>query len=357
MPSTPRSSTSRARERSRPSTVPKVTRPPGEAARRAPSRAGRRRCRRARVAAVGALEDLGLGVGNRVGRREEAEVRVADVRPHADVRLGNRDQRADLPCVIHPQFHHRHVGPRRAAASATAAGRCGCSDSPCSSPRGSASASNSAIASFVVVLPALPVIAITRVPAAIRTACARSCSACSVSPTSIDRRRPASRSTPARRSRARQSPRPPRAEHLGRRSRARRTAVRAAPRTGRRPQRPAVGHDLADSRAPGSPDRSVPPTACATHPRVSPKLVHPDPRLQPPRLQRLPRHRHVVERQRPSADLLVLLVALAGDRARRRPAPRRATACRIASRRSTTVSDVGVALARLRRRRRASLPR
>ena len=43
----------------------------------------------------------------------------------------------------------------------------------------------SAMVSFVVVLPALPVIAINRVSAANRTACARSCSARSVSATSI----------------------------------------------------------------------------------------------------------------------------------------------------------------------------
>ena len=46
-------------------------------------------------------------------------------------------------------------------------------------------ASSSAIVSFVVVLPALPVIAITRVSAASRTACARSCSARNVSATSM----------------------------------------------------------------------------------------------------------------------------------------------------------------------------
>ena len=65
------------------------------------------------VAGPRALEDLGLGVGNRVHRREEAHVGVAHVGPHADVGLGNAHERADLPGVIHPQFHHRHVRPAR----------------------------------------------------------------------------------------------------------------------------------------------------------------------------------------------------------------------------------------------------
>ena len=57
------------------------------------------------------LEDLGLGVGDRVGGREEAQVRVADVGPHAHVGLGDADERADLPGVIHAQFDHRHLRP------------------------------------------------------------------------------------------------------------------------------------------------------------------------------------------------------------------------------------------------------
>ena len=60
---------------------------------------------------AGPLEDLGLGVGDRVERGEEAEVRFADVRPHADVRLGHAHQRADLPRVIHAQFDDGHLRP------------------------------------------------------------------------------------------------------------------------------------------------------------------------------------------------------------------------------------------------------
>ena len=55
------------------------------------------------------LENLRLGVGDRVRRGEEPEVRVADVGPHADVRLGDADQRADFAGVIHAQLDDRDV--------------------------------------------------------------------------------------------------------------------------------------------------------------------------------------------------------------------------------------------------------
>jgi hypothetical protein len=55
------------------------------------------------------FENLGLRIGNRIRRREEADMRIADVGPDADVGIGNRDQRADLPCVIHPEFHDRDI--------------------------------------------------------------------------------------------------------------------------------------------------------------------------------------------------------------------------------------------------------
>src|SRR5262245_60413615 len=57
------------------------------------------------------LENLRLCIRNRVGGFEEAEMRVADVRPDTHVGVCNRHKRADLPGVIHPQFHHRDVGP------------------------------------------------------------------------------------------------------------------------------------------------------------------------------------------------------------------------------------------------------
>ncbi len=46
------------------------------------------------VRAVRRLENLRLGVGNRLGRGEEAEMCVADVGPHPHVRLGDADERA-----------------------------------------------------------------------------------------------------------------------------------------------------------------------------------------------------------------------------------------------------------------------
>src|SRR6185503_15037755 len=61
---------------------------------------------------------------------------------------------------------------------------------------------------------------------------------------------------------------------------------------------------------PGSPDRIRPPTVSATQPTVR-RSSSPNPRPETPRFQRLPRDRHVVERQRHAADLLVLLVPLA----------------------------------------------
>jgi hypothetical protein len=57
------------------------------------------------------LEDFGLRVGDRVDRREEADVRVADVRPHAHVGLGDAHERADLSCVVHPQFDDGDLRP------------------------------------------------------------------------------------------------------------------------------------------------------------------------------------------------------------------------------------------------------
>ena len=88
------------------------------AARCRTSRRGRRsagaRDDHARVVGVGdehvararLLENLRLGVGDRVGRREEAEVRVADVGPDADVGLGDADERRGFPrrdsCPVRP---------------------------------------------------------------------------------------------------------------------------------------------------------------------------------------------------------------------------------------------------------------
>ena len=58
-----------------------------------------------------ALENLRLCVGDRVDRGEEADVRLADVRPHAYVGLGDADERADFPGVIHPQLDDGNLRP------------------------------------------------------------------------------------------------------------------------------------------------------------------------------------------------------------------------------------------------------
>ncbi len=62
---------------------------------------------------AGLVEDLGLGVCDRIRGREESDVRVSDIGPHADVRLGNFDEPSDFSRVIHAQLHHRDVRPRR----------------------------------------------------------------------------------------------------------------------------------------------------------------------------------------------------------------------------------------------------
>ena len=57
-----------------------------------------------------ALENLGLGVGEGLARREVPEMRVADVGPHANLGLGDPDEQAELARVVHPEFHDRDVG-------------------------------------------------------------------------------------------------------------------------------------------------------------------------------------------------------------------------------------------------------
>ena len=229
---------------------------------------------------------------------------------------------------------------RSAAASATAAVRCGCSNCPLFFTTVKRVPSSAAIASFVVVLPALPVMATTRVPAACRTACASACSARSVSSTSITPPSPHRLGTgvPPRPAR----PRPPAAparQRLGDERRARRTAARAAPRTGRRPPSSGcrsttsrTGVCLAVTRRPAA----RPPRRRSS--RASARPRSPGPRLDPPRLQRLARHRDVVERMlsvRRSPDTSRVPCRRS---ARRRRRARRAIAWRIASRRSTIVS-------------------
>ena len=58
------------------------------------------------------FEHLGLGVGDLVAGREEPEVRVADVRPDADVGLRDAHQRPDLAAMIHTELDHCHLRSR-----------------------------------------------------------------------------------------------------------------------------------------------------------------------------------------------------------------------------------------------------
>ena len=62
------------------------------------------------VRAVGRLENLGLGVGDRLGGGEEAQVGIADVGPHPHFRLGDTDERPDLAGVIHPELDDGDLG-------------------------------------------------------------------------------------------------------------------------------------------------------------------------------------------------------------------------------------------------------
>ena len=58
-----------------------------------------------------AIENLGLRVGHGVACSEMAEMRVADVGPHADLWFGNADERADLTLVIHAELDDGKVRP------------------------------------------------------------------------------------------------------------------------------------------------------------------------------------------------------------------------------------------------------
>src|SRR5688572_1790851 len=163
---------------------------------------------------------------------------------------------------------------------------------------------NSAIASFVVVLPALPVIATTFVPLAFRTACARSCNAFVVSATSITEPEAANR-------RSTIAPIAP----FPNASLTNSCASNLSPRNAMK-KSPGCNVRVSVTMLPispaRSPDRTSPPTASATQPRVS-RRSSPNPRPEAPRHQRLARYRHVVKWQRHATDLLVLLVSLAGD--------------------------------------------
>ena len=248
---------------------------------------------------------------------KKPEVRVADVRPDAHVRLGDADQRADFPGVIHAQFDHRHVGPRtqleqRERQADVVVQVAPCSETPCTSPT-----RNSAVSSFVVVLPALPVIATTFAPDRRRTSRARVLQRPGrVRHLDDERRRPCRSCLAARPA----SPSPPLRPHprpaRRRRTRARRTARRASRRTGPRRRSSASRSTTARSRVRASPGHHAPAgrggdLGGAQRDRLGHPLRHP--RAAAPARQRGARDLDVVERQRLVADHLVLLVPLAGD--------------------------------------------
>ena len=132
----------------------------------------------------GTLEDFRFGVCDRLRRSEEADVGVTHICPYAQLWLGNGDKRADFARMIHAQFHHRDVRllsklqQRQRQADVIV-------EVPLVLHHPNRAERSSAIASFVVVFPALPVMATTRAPLARRTACPRRCKAIVVSSTSM----------------------------------------------------------------------------------------------------------------------------------------------------------------------------
>ena len=76
-----------------------------------------------------ALEDLGLGVGDRLFRAEVLDMRRGDGGDQRDVGADLAGQRGDLACVVHAHFEHRITRRRAASARGSAARRCGCCSS------------------------------------------------------------------------------------------------------------------------------------------------------------------------------------------------------------------------------------
>src|SRR4249920_1861352 len=196
---------------------------------------------------------------------------------------------------------------------------------------------NSLVTSLVVVLPALPVIATTFVPASRRIPCASACSAAVVSSTSITTACRAVGFVRARQSRGTTTPPAPASIA---------DAAKSAP-SNRSPRTPTYSEpaftvrlsiDTSANSVAASPDTSEPSICAATQaatrrssdapvpasapvPAASSPLpgVMPHPwsfrhaRLGAPARKSLTRHRDVVERQRAIADDLVFLVPLARD--------------------------------------------
>ena len=201
---------------------------------------------------------------------------------------------------------------------------------------------NSAVSSFVVVLPALPVIATTFAPDRRRTSRAPSCSARVVSATSITSGAgPAFPASGKAGVAVTTAPAAPAASAAATKSCPSNRSPRMA--TNRSPgctDRVSIDH-RSTRWSPARRETTRPPVAAAISAarqrnRLATGPRHP--RAAAPARQRGARDLDVVERQRPVADDLVLLVPLAGDEHR---SPRLASviARSIASRRSTIASD------------------
>ena len=284
-----------------------------------------------------ALEDLGLGVGDRVERGEELEVHRRHLRDHRHVGLARASRaRGSRPAPTSPARARRRVcsGRRRSSVSGRPYWLLRLPSVFSTGPR---VASSAAVISLVVVLPTEPVMPTTRDArrGAARSR-ARSARARGVSAHAHDRQ-------PGRRSAARSITSGPRAARgrggdevvaVEARARGSRRTARRARSCASRSRRRRARAPAADS---GTPCASVPPVASSTSASVSAARAHRRPPGDEAR-QHLARDLPVVEGHRALAQDLVGLVALAGDHHRRRPARPLASARAIASRRSAITS-------------------
>ena len=210
-----------------------------------------------------ALEDLRLGLRDRVDRGEELEVHGGDPRDHRHVGLGERGSGADLAGGRHAQLEHRRrvLGPQAQQGEGQAVLVVEVAlGLAAPAPR---VASRCAVMSLVVVLPTEPVTPTTGIAARRRTCRARSASARVVSATRTSgepggrRRRRGGRPRPPRPApRPRPGSRGRRAAGRGSRRRAlpaRACASRSTPRRRRAPG--AAGRRRACRRSPRAPPR------------------------------------------------------------------------------------------------------
>ena len=176
---------------------------------------------------------------------------------------------------------------------------------------------NSAATSFVVVLPALPVIATTLAPERRRTSRATSCSARVVSadPNDARRRPPRPRCAPAPAGVDRRRASAPRPSALGDELVPSNRSPRIATNKSPGGERPRVDRQPTDRASMPRRGRLRRRSRRRSSPAVSASDLHAlrHPRAAAASRQRRARDLDVVERQRPVADDLILLVSLAGD--------------------------------------------